>query len=316
MKNPKFLIAFYFSVTVFCICAVTSQAQDNQAEIEKWVEDVCIDTQKGAIFDYTYLLKLSYDKHKKGGFGRKFTRLYEAILPSRFTLTKTYSHPLVLINDSENPVTKNSIDLARQDLIKEMERAESVVDKPGEQQVNLDGGYWTMQLKANKEKAKIDIYKMVKIASFSNLQKKQLDGRDIILMDFTPQAAVIFDTALTYIAKIEGQVWIDTATKRIIRVEGFPNGTFREIRSKPDAERENEAVMLFIQTRVAENFWFPKIVRLDFTKHPEIFETIKLEFSFSDYVKANVQIKNTQIKEPETAKERLPSPSSTPDQNK
>ncbi|CAN5208675.1 hypothetical protein BH20ACI1_BH20ACI1_11040 [soil metagenome] len=315
MNKSKFLIALLFCLSIICVCAIHSQAQE-QTEIEKWMDDICIDTQKGAIFDYTYLLKLSYDKYKKGGFGRKFTRVYEAILPSRFTLTKTYTHPLVLIEDSENPVTPGAIDLARQDLVKEMERAEKVVDKPDEEKKNLDGGYWTMQLKANKEKAKIDIFKMVKIAQFSNLQKKQIDGREIISMDFTPQAAVIFDTALTYISKIEGQIWIDAASKRIIRVEGFPIGTFKEMRNKPDAERENEAVMLFLQTKVAEGFWFPKIVRLDFTKHPEIFETIKLEFSFSDYKKSSVEIRNTQIKEPEAAKEKLPIPDSIPDQNK
>ncbi len=302
---------------IFSFSAIRLRAQQ-QTEIEKWIDDVCIDNQKEAIFDYTYLLKISYDKRKKGGFGgRKFARTYEAILPSRFTLSKTYTHPLVLIEDSENTVTKDSIDNARKDLVKEMERAESVVDKPGEVKKNPDGGYWTMQLKANKEKAKVDIYKLMKIADFSNLRNKKLDGRDIITIDFKPQPAFIFDTALNYISKIEGQIWIDKESKRIIRVEGFPVGTFKNIKDKPDTERENEAVLLFLQTRVTDGFWFPKIVRLDFTQHPEIFETIKLDFSFSGYKKASVEIRNMRIKEPEEAQisTPTPTPTATPNQN-
>lgn len=313
MNKSKFFVVLLLCVSFIFVSASHSAAQE-QNEIEKWIDDACVDTQKGAIFNYTYLVKVSYDRNKKWGFGRKFTRVYEAIVPAHFTLTKPYTHPLVLIEDSENRITQDAIMNARKDLVAELERAESVVDKPGEKIENVDGGYWTTQLRSNELRAKVDIFQIVKAAQFSNLKHKEVDGHSTISVDFSPKAGAKIDKVLDYSTQIEGQIWIDEETKRIIRVEGFYLGTFKDVRDKTDAEREDQSILLFLQTKVAEGFWFPKIVRLNFTKYPDIFESIKLEFRFSNYKKASVNIKDLLLKEPEQAKEKIADPTAKPDE--
>ncbi|CAN5834190.1 hypothetical protein BH20ACI4_BH20ACI4_20210 [soil metagenome] len=318
MKKIKFFcfVGFVlFSIFVFTANAQTSiepasienQTEiNNQSEIEEWIRAAGTDTQNGAIFNYSYFLKVAYKKNRKLGFGRKFTRLYEAIIPSRFNLKKLYTHPLVLIEDSERQVLPDEIRNAREDLILNLERAENTADDAAEKQQQQDGGYWTIHLKANELRAKVDVFKMLEISKFSNIQYRQLNGREIISIDFAPQATVIFDTSLSYMSKIEGQLWIDKESKRIIRMEGFPVGTFSSMREKNDEIREQEAVFFFKQIRVVEGFWFPEIVRLDFTRNPQIFDNVRLEFIFSDYRKSSVEIWKADLENLKTETEKEP----------
>ncbi len=255
------------------------------------------------MFGYTYFMKFSYSHHKKFGFGRKFTRLYEAILPLRFSLKRTYRHPFVLIQDSEKLITAQHIADMRKDLVKELERAESE-DEGGQNDKkpeSKDGGYWTISFSANQQKVKIDIIKLLENSHFRNLQRRQIEGRNVFLIDFSPKSEAVFEKSLSYLGKIEGQIRIDEADKRITRIEAFPPGKLEQNREKPDIERQQEAVFLFVQTRVAEGFWFPQDVMLNFTKNPEIFDTVKIEFNFEKYKRANVEIKSSDIEAPKEA---------------
>lgn len=304
MNKPVFFVVLLSFI--FCISSVGLKAQ-TQTEIDKLIEEASIDTQKGAIFSYTYQMKVSFNRNKKWGFGRKFTRVYEAIVPSRFTLTKVYTHPMVLIQDSEKQLSDDSIMKARKDLVTELERAENSDDKQSGTNNNVSGGYWTMQLKSNELRAKVDIFQLLKAAQFSNLQHREIDGRKTITIDFAPKAGAKIERIMDYLTQLEGQIWIDEKTKRITRVEGFYLGTFNALRDKPDAERENQSILLFTQTRIGEDFWFPKIVRLDFTRYPDIFESVRLEFSFSGYKKATVDVKDM-IKPPDQATDKTTTP--------
>lgn len=301
MFSFRFLSSFLVYSITLCVLAVSSLAQ--QGNIEKLIEDASVDSQKGAIFNYTYTMELSYDKKKTLGVGRKFTKTYKAIIPSRFPLSKNYTHPLVLIKDSEKLVTQDHINDSIKRLITEVERAENAAGDPLAESKETTGGYWTMRLKTNRQGVKIDVLRLLGFSRFSNLQQKKINGNDIISIDFFPELALVFDDSLTYITKIEGQIWIDAASKRIIRIEGYPLGFFKNVRDKTEKKREEKAVFLFIQTKVPEGFWFPKYVALNFKDHPNIFKPIKLEFKFSDYKKSNTDVRNVNIRQPDIPEE-------------
>lgn len=293
--NAFFIVILLAAFVSFASVGVQAQETD----INTLIKDVSVDTQKRAMFGYTYYMKFSYNHYKKFG-GRKFTRVYEAILPSQFSLKRTYSHPFILIEDSEKQITNEDIADMRKRLIAELERAESEAEKnPNEEAEKTDGGYWTMNFSTDGKGVKIDIVKFLENSVFQNLQHKQINGGNVITLDFRPKPDAVFADSLSYLSKIEGQIWIDETDKRIIRIEGFPTGKFETNKNKTDSEREQEAVFLLIQTKVAEGFWFPKDVVLDFTKNPEIFKTIRVKFSFTNYKKSGVEIKSTEIKSPE-----------------
>lgn len=287
--KPVIVFILCFSFILYSKHSIAAQETD----INKLISEVSVDSQKGAMFGYTYFMRFSYSHHKKFGFGRKFTRLYEAILPLRFSLKRTYRHPFVLIQDSEKLITAQNIADMRKDLVKELERAESEDDGQNDKKPeSRDGGYWTISFSANQQKVKIDIIKLLENSQFRNLQRRQIEGRNVFLIDFSPKSEAVFEKSLLYLGKIEGQIWIDEADKRITRIEAFPSGKLEQNREKPDIERQQEAVFLFAQTRVAEGFWFPQDVVLNFTKNPEIFDTVKIEFNFEKYKRASVEIKS------------------------
>jgi len=281
-------IAFAFSLAVILLSAFTAKAQDD--DIAKIISDVSVDTQRGAIFNYTYQMRFSYNRHKFGG--RKFWRIYEAILPSRHSLKKFFGHPLILIEDSENRITDEQINISRLEVAKLLEKAENEKDdkiseseKPAE-----DGGYWTVGFSNDKKRVKVNVLQLLKNSSFSNLRREEINGRSIILLDFIPNPSAIYEKTLAYLSKLEGQIRIDEADKRVTAVEGYVVSEFAKLKDKPEAERQKSAVFLFLQTKVAEGFWFPQNVRLNFSKHPELFETAEIEYSFSNYKKGRVEI--------------------------
>lgn len=276
--------------TAFVLLLGVFQVKSQDSEISKIIQEVSIDSQKGAIFSYSYLMKVSYERHKLGG--RKFTRLYEAIIPSRFSLNRLYTHPYILLRDSEKTVSEDAIRNMRKLIAKEIERAEKEEEKQlsADEKPPEDGGYWTMGFSSESRRIKVDVITLLKNAHISNLQRKQIDGRNVILLEFAPNPASSFDKPLSYLAKIEGQIWIDEIDKRIIKIEGFALGEFAKHKDKLDAERQKEAVFLFAQAKVSEGFWFPQTVWFNFSKHPDIFGDFEVAFTFSDYKKGTVDI--------------------------
>ena len=291
MDKQKFAVISFLFVSLALIFAPFAKAQE--ADIEKLIKEVTTDTQKGAIANYTYLMKFSYERHKKMA-GKKFTRLYEAILPAKFATNKVYSHGFLLIQDSEKKLTDEEIMIARQNLAKDLERAESEADKQAAQTSEYeDGGYWTASFTNEGKKLKVDILKTLQNVKLSNLQRRQIDGKSIVTLDFTPRADGVWDKTMQYLSKIEGQLTINETDKRIIKIEGYAVGEYAALKEKPDLERQKELVFLFTQTKVTEGFWSPQTIWLNFAKHPEMFEPIEIQYNFSSYKKANVDVKDT-----------------------
>jgi hypothetical protein len=295
----KFLILF-----VFCPAVLPVGVRAQQDEIGALIKDVSVDTQKGAIFGYTYQMKFSYHRNGKMGLGRKFTRLYEAIIPNRFTLRRTYRHPLLLISDSERVITKYDVDYMRTRLIEEIERAEREAENEADDKTDRgDGGYWTIGFRAGDKGVKIDVIKLLENAAFSNPQRIEIGGRKTVSIDFSPAAGRNFESALSYLGKIEGRIWIDEADRRITKIEGFPVGSFAAVKDQTEAGRTEKPVFLFSQLRVEEGFWFPQYVYIDFTKHPDIFDTVRIEFSFDKYKKSTTEVRSTAVESPDETKQ-------------
>lgn len=235
-------------------------------------------------------MKFSYRKQKFGG--RKFTRLYEAILPSSFSLTRLFGHPLILLEDSERMITDEQIRMARQDVAVLLEKAENEkeVKLTSTEKPLADSGYWTVGMNNGSHRIKVYVLQLLKNACFSNLQRTQIDGRSIISIDFAPKPNAVFEKTLAYFSKTEGQIRIDETDKRITSIEGDMLGEYAKHKEKSGEERRKKALFLFLQIKVAEDFWFPQVVRLNFVKHSELFDAVEIEYTFSKYNKGRVDI--------------------------
>lgn len=287
-------VLFTFFICIISFFSVELSAQEIEAAAV--IKNISEDSQKGAIFNYSYMMKISYQRFKNGKLDKKFTRLYEAILPSRFALNRTYSHPFILIQDSERKITAMEIAAMRKDLAKELERAESEDEKQVKEKLpSNDGGYWTMRFTNDNMRVKVDVLKLLSNSHLTNFQRVQIDGRDTIIINFSPKSDAVFDDSLAYLSKIEGMIWVDEKDRRIIRIEGFPIGTLETNKNKTETERSEETVFFFQQTKVKEGFWFPLTAWLNFTKLPQDFGSVRIDFSFSDYKKASVEVQTVDM---------------------
>lgn len=289
-KQKLVIISFLFVSLVLLSTSATAQ---EDPEIERLIGAVSVDTQRGAFSSYTYLMRFSYERHRKFA-GKKFTRLYEAILPSKFATNRMYPHQILLLEDSERRLTPDDIMLARQNLARELEKAEQEAEnQPSDAQVFEGGGYWSTDFYNYGKTIRVDVLKLLKCVKFANLQRRKVDGKDIATIDFSPKTDAVLEKTMVYLAKLEGQITIDETDKRVIRIEGYAPGEFTLNREKADAERQKEMIFLFSQMKVTEGFWFPQTVMLNFGKHPEIFDPIEVQYSFIRYKKASVDVKDT-----------------------
>ena len=207
----------------------------------------------------------------------------------------------------------------RSRLVEEIERAEKEAEPNLTAQPDRkDGGYWTMSFRAGDKGVKIDVVRLLENSNFSNLQKSENGSRKVVSLDFSPKTDSKFDTSLSYLGKIEGKIWIDEADKRIMKIEGFPLGTLATVKELPVEERQAKIVFLFAQTRVSEGFWFPQDVVVDFTKNPEIFDTVKVEFTFDKYKKSSTEVRSSTMETPKDADtvEKAEKPEKTEKQKK
>jgi hypothetical protein len=187
----------------------------------------------------------------------------------------------------------------RDKLVEDIERAE----KEAEANINempdrKDGGYWTIGFRAGDKGIRIDVIKLLNNATFSNMERSETGGRKVVTLDFGPKPDATFNADLSYLSRIEGKIWIDEADRRIMKIEGFPVGWLAELRDKSDEERQQKMVFLFSQTRVAEGFWFPKDVLIDFTKNSYMFDAVRLEYSFDKYRKSTTEVRSSTMESP------------------
>lgn len=297
-KKQSVIILLLLTATVlFSVSKIKAQ----EDEIGTLIKDVSADSQKGAIFGYTYQMKFSY--HRKGGLGKKFSRLYEAIIPNRFSLKKTYQHPFILIEDSEKQITNETVRFMRNKLIEEIERAEKEAETNINEKIpdRKDGGYWTIGFRAGDKGIRIDVMKLISNATFSNMERLETGGRKVVTLEFSPKPDATFDADISYLSRIEGKIWIDEADRRIMKIEGFPVGWLAELSDKSDAERQQKIVFLFSQMRVSEGFWFPKDVFVDFTKNAYMFDAVRIEYSFDKYRKSTTEVRSSTMETPKDA---------------
>ncbi len=107
------------------------------------------------------------------------------------------------------------------------------------------------------------------------------------------------DLRLFYLGLIEGVMFIDKADKRIVAVEGFPIGKLEKVKGLSPADRELESVFFYLQARVTEGYWFPRLVKLNFIDAPPEFKDIdaQIEFAFSNYTRFHVEVESAKVDE-------------------
>jgi hypothetical protein len=270
-------------------------------DVDLLMKEVTVDTQQNAFAGYFY--KMEFVRVKKNLIGKsKLIKRYEVLLPSFIPKNKVYQHPLLLVYDSSTSISAIDIVNSRNDIVKGLEKIETSTDtKLSKKNKDINtAGYLTLRAGSNvvgKQSLNIDLLELINGSEFSAPKEIEINGRDVISIDFRPKTGIEIDLSLFYLKQIEGTVLIDKTDKRIMEIEGFPLGTLEKSRDLKDKKREEARVFHYLQTRVPEGFWFPQIVTLDFIDVANSFNDlpVRIEFKFSDYRRFDTEVKSVEM---------------------
>ena len=263
---------------------------DASFDLNSLIKDISTDTQQNAFAGYFYKMEFRRVKRNFIGTG-KMTKRYEVLLPSLLPKQRHYRHPLLLVYDStKRNLTKSDVAENRRNIIKQIDSLDrDIADKTDEGQAKKeDGGYLTLSASSKlvgDQALFINLLELLNNSKFSNPKTLKYNERDAISVDFRPLSNKKFDESMFYLGLIEGTILVDKEDRRIIEVEGFPKGKLKEYRSPTVKNREAYRIFHYLQTRVPEGFWFPKIVTINFMKFSKLYNDIemKMDFEFSDY---------------------------------
>jgi len=300
--NLHFSLAIVLIALSFCspIHAQTSKAQAKQ--ISALIKQIRKINQPDAFGEYTHKLRIAGKQIDQNNKEKSFSYFYETFLPTQMPKTRLARLPLILIERDGRQFEASEIEVQQKNaaqILAEVDRSAPVNQKKAPFISTADkNGYYTFVFQPDGASSfgggnfVINISQFLKGGEFSNQRQIQFEGRETILLDFRARPKFKFDEEMKYFSKLEGTVWIDSADKRVIRLEGFPLGQLVSPSLDNQNERETQAAVLYNQIRVSDGFWFPQKARLNGIRNPEIFEKtvgFELEMIFSDYQRFQAQ---------------------------
>lgn len=286
---------------------------------------------KGAgdmMVEYTYTVNsLKREKQSKGKV-KDETFVYEVFIP---TLKSGMSTKGILVVTSHNGVTVPPAELekdrlrAAEKIEKEEERIERsapvVVDSSNVPGLVPLGMYTrsTMSRSAFGVKnggATFAIASFLRTSDLVLARRKQVAGRDTLILDFTPRPGVQFSDNEQYMAQLTGEIWIDAVDRIVTRVVGWPphaaNGKNETNETVPADQAVSGDILLFgfrppavylEMMRLPERgIWLPHVIHMNGADYPKLFDGIKTISTsiYSNYFRFSTEVKDVEVAPPKT----------------
>lgn len=267
---------------------------------------------KGAgdmLVDYTYTMTdLSRRKEKEGKI-REESTVYEVFIPTLKTGMRARG---ILLVTSRNgvPVPPEELEKERQKTADRLEKEEAKIARteaplPAANSDSIKGMlplgmYASASIKREafgirRGGARIAIETFLATCDFTPLKRIQQDGRDVLVLQFTPRANVKFEDNEKYIAEVTGAIWIDVTDRIVTRLAGWPLGRVTD----PLTTLDPPAVYADL-IKVREGIWLPHATRVNGLDYPKLFDHITNEsaWSHSNYIRFSTEIKDVNVNPP------------------
>lgn len=274
-------------------------------DVDTILQEIRSVDQQSALSGYFY--QLEFTRYKKNFFGKnKLVKKFEAVLPLQIPRHQVFQHPLLLVYDSSRPVTVLEIIKSRDRIVRNLERMEKPVasqtaaSEEITRKESVNRGYISLGADKNtvgKQPLSLDISKLLQNSTYSNPQKLEIAGREVISIDFSPLPNKKLKNSLFYLALIEGTILIDARDRQIIEIEGFPINRSEQYKDLPSEAKESFRVFYYQHIKVDNKYWFPHRATLDFMMFSEEFNglDVKIEFIFSNYKRFDTEIRSVEI---------------------
>jgi len=264
--------------------------------------------------EYSYVLNSAGRSKDKKGQIKEESTTYEVFIPT----LKSGTHAKgVLVVTSRNgvPVPADELGRARMEAGARLEKAEekSAREAPTAPETDssvkgmLPLGMYTHSATnhssfTSKGSAALAIHTFLKTCDLTLARREQHDGRETLVLNFTPRPDAQFVDNEKYIAQLTGEIWIDAQDRIVTRLLGWPRLSANNTSpaSPPAAAGERPPAVYVEMMRLPEGVWLPHVVRINGADYQKLFDGITKESlsTFSNYIRFSTEIKDVKVNTP------------------
>lgn len=146
----------------------------------------------------------------------------------------------------------------------------------------------------------VDPAAFLRACDFFDPRIDTLQGREMIVLDFTPRLGADLPVTKSFVSKLAGTIWIDAIDKVIVRIEARNLLPGLDKNGKPLPVSPHPK-LVYQQTRQPSGDWFPQVIRVNTAGDPSAFYGLHWDvvFEFKDYRQFNTTGEETRILSPE-----------------
>ena len=196
-------------------------------------------------------------------------------------------HVLIKIADNGKKLADWEIEQGRKQAGGELERAET--DQVTEIKSYLTAAV-TGSYRGKYAGLLIDPAAFLQACDFIDPRTEILNGREMIVLDFTPRLGAKLPVAKAFVTNLLGTIWIDAADKIIARIEA--KNILPGLDKKGKLLRLSTAPKLvYQQTKLPSGEWFPAVIRLNADGDGSAFYGLNWDvvFEFTGYQEFNTK---------------------------
>jgi hypothetical protein len=298
--------------------AVVPASIDGTVDVSALVKEANCKGAGDMISEYTYVMKSAKREKDKKGQIKEETTTYEVFAPTLKSGTRARGI-LLVTNRNGFPVPPDELEKERLRTGERLEKEENEIARRASTpplQTNSErttgmlpvGMYPHMRISRNllgirRGGLAIDMHIVLTASELTPLRREQLDGREMLVFNFIPRRDTQFDESNKYLAQLNGTIWIDAKDRIVARLLAWPsnvNDANNADSIQPSSIRP-PAIEVEMR-RLPEGVWLPRLVRLDGSRYPKLFDGVPYEinFSYSEYKRFNTEIKDVQVGTPKT----------------
>lgn len=278
--------------------------------------------------EYTYTVNSLKRKKDKKGKVKDETFVYEVFIP---TLKGGMRTKGVLVVTSHNGVAVPPAELekSRLEAAKKIEKEEERIERNAPAISESDsvtgmlplGTYARRTLSRSSlgmksAGATLAVADFLKLSDLTMARREQIDGRDILIFNFTPRAGIIFADNEEYMAQITGEIWIDATDRIVTRLIGWPTNAVNnknedrgpgaasidkaKTSAPPNTSERPPAVYVEMMRLPKPGVWVPHVIRINGADYQTLFDGIKNDSisTYSDYIRFSTEVKDAAVEPP------------------
>lgn len=271
---------------------------ENKIDVKALVKESNCKGSGDMYLDYSYILKSVKRETKNQGQIKEESIVYEVFMPTLPNGTRGRGVLLVTSRDGV-PVPPQELEKERLRAGERLEKEERKSASPSTSQTQTAanrsgmlplGSYESFGFRGGK--LVFNVRTFLTNCELTFIRRDQIQGREMLVFAFTPQASAQFKDNEKYIALLRGEIWIDVQDRIVARLAAWP-----EIATELN---KNSPAVYFEMIRLPAGIWLPLETRINGIDYPGLFDRVKFysTLNFSEYKRFSTEVKDQKLETP------------------